>query len=577
MSLKLHHGLTAALCGAITIVAVQPPLAVAELNEQKFAAVAKVVTVVVNGQNPGSGVIIAKEDDTYSVLTANHVIATPDDYEIVTSDRQTHALNYSAVTKLPDVDLAVVQFTSDQNYPVAVMGDSEAATEGSAVYISGWPHPGQAITQRIFQFTKGTISGLPLGSLEDGYGLVYTNVTRSGMSGGPVFDDQGLLMGLHGRAEGEAIYNPDTGNLVPVQAGFNLGIPINTFLQKAAEVGIALPYAWIDYSPVQATDDVGEAVFAAAITPDGRTLISGHQGGKVRLWDLATGELEKTLGGSNQDIFDALAISSNAQTQASTNVVDLAIAPNGQTLASLHYVANGDGYTGGYVVGIWDLNAGTLQATLPGGKTLAMSPEGKLLATPNRDQEAIQLWDIQTGQLRHTLRGHQVDINQIEDIAFAPDGQITVADKRVVIWDSVTDEQPRILEFGRERADCVAISPDGRTLATHNLENRSTIIFSDLQTGEELRHLQYFSYSQCDSLFFGPSGQTLVYTTRISALEDEGISIWNLQTEDRFFYPQATAPAAFSPDGQTFVIGQATMNRGGWIVASTLSIERARP
>jgi S1-C subfamily serine protease len=212
--MKFSYGLSAALIGAVIAIA-QPQIALSQTaDDQAIGRMAKDVTVVINGQNPGSGAIIAKQGNTYYVLTAKHVVATQDEYDIVTSDAQSHQLDYRTVRKLPGIDLALVQFTSDQKYRVAQLGNSDQITEGASVYTSGWPHPGRAITQRIYQITKGTISGRPLQALEDGYGLVYTNITRSGMSGGPVLDAQGRIIGIHGRAEGEPIFNPDTGTTV---------------------------------------------------------------------------------------------------------------------------------------------------------------------------------------------------------------------------------------------------------------------------------------------------------------------------------------------------------------------------
>jgi len=201
--MKFSYGLSAALIGA-AIVIVQPQVAVPQqqtLDDKAIGEMAKDVTVLINGQNPGSGVIISKQGNNYYALTAKHVVATQDQYEIVTSDAKTHPLNYSTVKKLPGIDLALVQFTSDQNYRVAELGDSDQITEGATVYTAGWPRPGRAINQAIYQMTKGRISGRPLQALEDGYGLVYTNITRAGMSGGPVLDGQGRLVGIHGRAE----------------------------------------------------------------------------------------------------------------------------------------------------------------------------------------------------------------------------------------------------------------------------------------------------------------------------------------------------------------------------------------
>jgi serine protease Do len=49
------------------------------------------------------------------------------------------------------------------------------------------------------------------------------------MSGGPIFDGQGKVIGIHGRA---------AGNAVSGKVGINLGIPIHLFLQQAPQSGI---------------------------------------------------------------------------------------------------------------------------------------------------------------------------------------------------------------------------------------------------------------------------------------------------------------------------------------------------
>ncbi|AFY81123.1 trypsin-like peptidase domain-containing protein [Oscillatoria acuminata] len=210
----------------------QSSLSQIQVTQADIATLTQQVTVVINGQNPGSGVIIGKQGNTYTVLTANHVVASPDEYQIVTADGVQHPLNYTTVRRLPNLDLALLQFTSNQSYEIAQMGDADIAQPGTSVYIAGWPHPGIAITERIFQMTPGQISGRSQSGTESGYELVYTNITRSGMSGGPVLDSLGRLIGIHGRAEGQAIYNPDTGDTVDIKSGFNLGIPLDTFIES---------------------------------------------------------------------------------------------------------------------------------------------------------------------------------------------------------------------------------------------------------------------------------------------------------------------------------------------------------
>ena len=43
--------------------------------EQALNAKVQAVTVIINGQNPGSGVVIGQQGNTYFVLTAKHVVA----------------------------------------------------------------------------------------------------------------------------------------------------------------------------------------------------------------------------------------------------------------------------------------------------------------------------------------------------------------------------------------------------------------------------------------------------------------------------------------------------------------------
>lgn len=193
-------------------------------------------TVVIDSESPGSGVIIDKQGKTYTVLTAEHVVRYPDfEYKIITQDKQKYAVNYQTVKKLPGVDLAVVTFTSDRPYKIAQFAESGQANILAVVYVAGYPDPGQAIADRLFQFTKGEVTGQNA-QAKDGYSLVYSNLTRKGMSGGPVINDSGQLVGIHGRAE------TDLSEGIQVKAGFNLGIPIKTFLALAPKVGVKLGF-----------------------------------------------------------------------------------------------------------------------------------------------------------------------------------------------------------------------------------------------------------------------------------------------------------------------------------------------
>lgn len=221
----------------LAITALSAPVVIS-LEPTEINTTAKAGTVRVNGQSPGSGVIFKKEGDRYYVLTAKHVVETPDEYEIITPDEQVHPLDYDNIHTLADVDLAVAEFESEQTYPVIELGDSDAVTEGDSIFVAGWPQSGQAIPY-IYQFISGSISGLATRPLPGGYELIYTNTSRQGMSGGPILDDSGKVVGIHGRAEGKEIYLPNSeSDATIVRDGFSLGVPINTFLVGAAELPV---------------------------------------------------------------------------------------------------------------------------------------------------------------------------------------------------------------------------------------------------------------------------------------------------------------------------------------------------
>jgi tetratricopeptide (TPR) repeat protein len=212
--------------------ATPPPVATAaNTPAPNVYKIADQTTVLIQGQDSGSGVIISKVGNTYYVLTANHVVATQAQQQIVSPDgSKKYPLDYTHVKKLKNLDLAVVQFTSSETYPIAQLGSSEDLSQGDIILVSGWPAVAQAITKATLQVTDGRISGFQKGDA-DGYEMLYTNATAPGMSGGPVFDSRGRVVGIHGRAAG----NTNSGKV-----GINLGIPIHLFLQQAPQAGLNL-------------------------------------------------------------------------------------------------------------------------------------------------------------------------------------------------------------------------------------------------------------------------------------------------------------------------------------------------
>jgi S1-C subfamily serine protease len=213
------------------------------LSPVEVQKIAKQVTVQITGCGFGSGVIIRKQGSTYTVLTVAHTVkqsgcqvTTPDDAKYPVANIKTFP--YS-------VDLAVFTFTSSTNYPVAKLIDnSDRVDAGETVYVSGFPLS-SSISTSIFTFVKGdVVSNSSTKQQGKGYSLIYSNNTLPGHSGGPVWNEKGEVIAIHGQGDVDTKLAKTINDEVRVKTGFNLGITVNTFVKLATAAGIG------GYTPV---------------------------------------------------------------------------------------------------------------------------------------------------------------------------------------------------------------------------------------------------------------------------------------------------------------------------------------
>ena len=259
----MHWNLHAIFGGAsIALVAINLAPAVA-LSSAEVNNIARSVTVrITSGNGTGSGVLIRKEGKTYTLLTAAHVLANKTAvYEVITPDAQRYTLDRKSIKTHTRADLAIAKFTSTKSYSVTKIARSEGIAEGMPCYVAGFPGKTAAMTESIYNFTKGEITAAPAQPFKDGYGLVYTNTTLPGMSGGPIFNADGALIGIHGRADAKTeLQDQQLNPQIYVKSGVNLGIPIETVFALVPKEKLTIAAA-------------SSAVNSTATSPEDRSLI----------------------------------------------------------------------------------------------------------------------------------------------------------------------------------------------------------------------------------------------------------------------------------------------------------------
>src|SRR5688572_3133218 len=153
---------------------------------------------------------------------------------------------------------------------------------------------------------------------------------------------------------------------------------------------------------------------AVAFDPDNRWLASGGKDNVIKLWDLATGNILRTLYGHT------------------SNVNTLAVSPDGKLLAS----------GSGNVNDKRDLWTFT-QGGVVGGE----------------DDTTVRVWNIQTGRELQVLRGHELPVGAV---AFSSDGRslTTVSGDAVKVWDvaagtELRSQKTKYGKSGREKLDAL--------------------------------------------------------------------------------------------------------------------------
>lgn len=252
------------------------------------------------------------------------------------------------------------------------------------------------------------------------------------------------------------------------------------------------------------TGEIGTFAFSC----DGQTIVSSdcsEQRSYLKIWNLQTGKLQRTLLGHRQPIRS------------------LAISPR-TSESHRQFIASGS-----HKIKLWDLQTGESFQTFFGHREwvscLAISPDARILISGSEDK-TIRMWHLPTGNFLRTLKGHR---GKIRTLAISPDGQTLISgsdDRTIKLWDLETGNLLHTFtgHFGAVSTMAVWQHPQSQSAPNHNYlitgSEDKTIKIWQLQSKQLLKTLVGHT-EPVRAIALSTDGQILV-----SGSEDKTMKIW---------------------------------------------------
>jgi eukaryotic-like serine/threonine-protein kinase len=244
---------------------------------------------------------------------------------------------------------------------------------------------------------------------------------------------------------------------------------------------------------------------------------------------------------------------------------------NGQPNHNLAFSADGKHLAiaspGSANVEIWNLTSGKVVHTLTDTWGPVFSPDGARVASSwdtfeiGKPPSAVKVWDMVSGD-----RVFSLPVNGwIGKSVFSPDGKLLAAAATgvgVKIWDMKTGEEFQTLRhadvlnkvrgievpFGGEQklpaVKAIAFSPDGKQLASMGLQS---VKVWDIASGKELRTFD----ESGGGVAFSPDGKRLAVSFASKDFRSGLVKVWDLTTgEVALTFKGSGWPLSFTPDGR---------------------------
>jgi serine/threonine protein kinase/WD40 repeat protein len=285
-------------------------------------------------------------------------------------------------------------------------------------------------------------------------------------------------------------------------------------------------------------------IFSLAVSPDARWLAVGEENnGHLTVWDIPSRkEILRLPEVEHPDVFQ----------------LRVAFSPTEPLLA---YGAGSGFPPTNFVsrVRLWNLKTHRQVAELPLEflcTALAFSPDGAQLVTSTVN--SLTLWDVRTGaRLKTYPGGSRQQLGT--PVSITPDFRLVAQASwpgQVRVFDLTQEKERWNTNASNAGVDAVALSGDGRWLATANVGDQSIIKIWDALDGRLITNFP-LAPGGVMQLLFGPDQRTL-----ISAHTDQAIRVWDFSNPvsippPRILigHPLEVWRLAVMPDGKTLISG----------------------